>query len=68
MKLIYCLRKAYLSMNDFNNNSDFNLIIKRLANSVRHDVYIDVKLEDNVLVNKVVTNNFQLILQKDMVE
>ena len=55
-------------MNDFNNNSDFNLIIKRLANSVNHDVYIDIKLMKDVFINKVATNSFKLILQKDLIE
>lgn len=37
-------KEYYLSMDDFNNASDFNLVVKRIANSIKHDVYIEVKL------------------------
>lgn len=58
-------KQPYLSSSDFNNSKYIDLIIKRLANSVGHDIHIDVKLEDNVFVNKIATNSFKLILQKD---
>lgn len=54
-----------ISSNNLNNNNDINLIVERLGNSIGHTVYMNIELDNSILINDKALSNYQLILQKE---
>ena len=57
--------KLLLSLKDSDIGNLFNLVAKRKVNKMGYTVFIDIELEDNILVNDRAIRNFRLILQQD---
>lgn len=57
--------KQLLSLTDADIGNLFNLVAKRKVNKMGYTVFIDIELEDNILVNDRAIRNFRLILQQD---
>ena len=58
-------KKQLLSLTDADIGNLFNLVAKRKVNKMGYTVFIDIELEDNILVNDRAIRNFRLILQQD---